>query len=131
MRAGVPSPSGVIQMSKIKPPTLGQLCELVRGLHGGKLLDFGDWFDAYRASLGLTPKGYVMDWEETPEQIAELKRRVEEADAHPEKWLPLNARFFDNLRKELAAKRRNRAALLKRMEKFEAAQKKAKQKSRK
>ena len=108
-----------------------QLRELVRSLPGGRLLAFGDWFDAYRASLGLVPKGYVMDWQETPEQIAELKRRAEEADAHPEKWLPLNARFFDHLRQELAAKRRQRTSLLKRMEKFEAAQKKARQKYRK
>jgi hypothetical protein len=99
-------------------------------MRGGKLLGFADWFDAYRASIGLTSKDYVMEWKETPEQIAEIKRRLREADAHPEKLRPLNARFFNNLRKELAAKQRQRAALLRRVERFEAAQLKAKQKTR-
>ncbi|MEO7300836.1 MAG: hypothetical protein ABI042_19900 [Verrucomicrobiota bacterium] len=113
-------------MAKAKQPTQGELREFIRTMRGVKLLGFADWFDAYRTSVGLTPKGYVMEWQESPEQIAEIKRRLQEVDAHPEKLRPLNARFFNNLRKELAAKRRQRAALLRRIEKFEAAQRKAK-----
>ena len=103
-----------------------QLRDVVRSLPSGRLLNFADWFDAYRASIGVTPKGYVIEFEETPEQIAELKRRAAEARAHPEKLLPWNDRFFDNLRRELVAKRRQRAALLRRIERFEAAQRRTK-----
>lgn len=109
--------------AKPAPPRLRrpELQHAVRALKGGSLLAFADWFDAYRASCGLVPKGYVLDWKESPEQIKELKRRVADAKAHPERLIPM-ARFFEELRKEIAAKRRKRANLMRRIERFEAHQ---------
>jgi hypothetical protein len=50
------------------------------------------------------------DWQETPELLAELDRRLVEFNANPAIALPFEPDYFDNLKRQLADERTPKAS---------------------
>jgi len=64
-----------------------------------------EWFSGFLASQ--TPPGSPpdADWQETPELVAELERRLAEYTANPAIAVPFEPDYFENLKRQLVDER--------------------------
>ena len=86
-----------------------QIEEQISHLTPADLRRLAEWFGEFLADRLKSPN---TDWQESPEQIAELDKRLAEFEADPALAIPFEADFFDNLRQSLADERAKKASLV-------------------
>ena len=88
-----------------------QIEEQIRQLPPRDLIRLTEWISGYLAarppSLPARPDD---DWPESPELVAELERRLAEFKADPAIAAPFEPDYFDNLKRQLADERAQKAS---------------------
>ena len=79
-----------------------QIEQEIRRLSGDDLGRLAEWLRAYLPSRN--------DWQETPEQIAELERRLAEFKADPGMAAPFEPNYFQQLKQQLVDERAKKAS---------------------
>lgn len=82
--------------------SIEQIEDDIRRLSGHDLARLTEWLGDHLASRA--------DWQETPEQTAELERRLAEFKADPSIATPFEPHYFDNLKRQLADERAKKAS---------------------
>jgi hypothetical protein len=87
-----------------------QIERQIQQLSPSELLRLGEWFNGFLASR--TPPGASPDpdWQETPELVDELERRLAECAANPAIAIPFEPDYFDNLKRQLVNERAQKAS---------------------
>jgi hypothetical protein len=75
--------------------SLEQIEQQIQQLPAGDLIRLAEWFKKFLAS------GFAGDWQETPELVAELDRRLAEFMADPSLAAPFEPDYFETLKREL------------------------------
>ena len=78
-----------------------QIEEQIQRLPARDVVRLAEWFNGFLASR--TPPGSSADddWQETPELVAELDRRLAEFTAIPGLAVPFEPDYFENLKRQL------------------------------
>ena len=79
----------------------------IRQLTPGDLNRLTEWFGQF---LAERVTGSDSDWQESADQMAELDRRLAEFKANPAIIAPFEPDYFDNLRRQLADERAQKAS---------------------
>ena len=88
-----------------------QIEEQIRQLPASELAQLTQWFGAFlagRVSASALPEH--SDWQESPELVAELERRLAVFKADPSIAVPFESDYFDNLKRQLADERAKKAS---------------------
>lgn len=88
-----------------------QIEEQIQHLAANDLARFTEWFGRFLAGRvsSLKPDAEP-GWDESPEQVAELEKRLAEFKADPGMATPFEADYFDNLKRQLADERAKKAS---------------------
>ena len=86
-----------------------QLEQQIQQLPPADLVRLAEWFNRLLASR--TPAGAAPEpeWDETPELVAELERRLAELRANPAIAVPFEPDHFENLKGQLLDERAQKA----------------------
>jgi|SRR6266498_3146664 len=88
-----------------------QIEEQIRQLPADELARLTQWFGGFLAGRVLVaPSDESATWQEPPELIAELERRLREFNANPAIAVPFEPDYFDNLKRQLADERARKAS---------------------
>jgi hypothetical protein len=82
-----------------------QIEQQIQRLPASELIRLAEWFNGFLASQTPPSAAANADWQETPEQIAELERRLAEFKAHPALVAPFEPDYFENLKSQLVNER--------------------------
>jgi hypothetical protein len=84
-----------------------QIAEQIRRLPPSDLARLTNLFGGFLADC---VRSADPDWEESPDQIAELDKRLAQFRADPTIAVPFEPDYFDNLRRKLADERAQKAS---------------------
>lgn len=87
-----------------------QIEQQLQRLPAGEVVRLAEWFNAFLASHASAPASANDDWQETPELVAELDRRLAEFSANPALAVPFEPDYFDSLKRQLAHERAPQAS---------------------
>ena len=87
-----------------------QIEQQIQQLPASELVRFCEWFNGFLASRTRTSSPAEPDWQETPELIAELDRRLTEFQANPDIAVPFEPEYFEDLKRQLADERAQKAS---------------------
>lgn len=87
-----------------------QIEQQIQRLPATELLRLAEWFNGFLASHLPPSDSAGGDWQETPELIAELDRRLAEFSANPAIAVPFEPDYFENLKRQLADERAQKAS---------------------
>ena len=79
-------------------------------LPASELIRLAQWFNGFLASHAPMPGSADDKWQETPELVAELERRLAEFTANPAIAVPFEPDYFDNLKRQLVDERASKAS---------------------
>ena len=75
-----------------------QIEQQIQRLPATDVIRLAEWFSGFLASHASTPASADDDWQDTPELVAELDRRLAEFTAHPAIAVPFEPDYFDHLK---------------------------------
>ena len=79
-----------------------QIERQIERLPTDELRQFAEWFQAFlSARITDALAADVPNWQETPEILAELDRRLAEFEANPNLAAPFQPDYFDHLKRQL------------------------------
>jgi hypothetical protein len=87
-----------------------QIEQQIQRLPASELVRLAEWFNGFLASTAATRDAGDVDWQETPELLAELDRRLAEFQANPAIAIPFEPEYFDNLKRQLEDERAQKAS---------------------
>jgi len=87
-----------------------QIVQQIQRLPASEVIRLAEWFNGFLASHAPTPASPDDDWQETPELVAELDRRLAEYAANPAIAIPFEPDYFDTLKRQLADERAQKAS---------------------
>ena len=87
-----------------------QIEQQIQRLPASEVIRLAEWFNGFLASHTTGPASVDDDWQETPELVAELDRRLAEFAANPAIAVPFEPDYFDNLKRQLADERAQKAS---------------------
>ena len=88
-----------------------QIEQQIRQLPADELARLSQWFGAFLATrVSASPSDESATWQEPPELVAELERRLSEVTANPALAVPFEPDYFDNLKRQLADERAKKAS---------------------
>lgn len=87
-----------------------QLEQQIQRLPASELIRLAQWLNGFLASQTRLNPSASADWQETPELLAELERRLAEFAAHPATAVPFEPDYFENLKRQLADERAQKAS---------------------
>ena len=87
-----------------------QIEQQIQSLPAADLIRLAEWFNGFLASCAPTGTSADPDWQETPELLAELDRRLAEFTANPALAVPFEPDYFENLQRQLADERAQKAS---------------------
>ena len=88
-----------------------QIEQQIRQLPADELARFTQWFGGFLAGrVSVAASDEQATWQEPPEVIAELERRLNEFKANPGIAVPFEPDYFDNLKRQLADERAKKAS---------------------
>ena len=87
-----------------------QIEQQIQRLPATEVIRLAGWFDSFLASHAPTPAAADDEWQETPELVAELDRRLAEFTANPAIAVPFEPDYFDNLKRQLVDERAPQAS---------------------
>jgi hypothetical protein len=87
-----------------------QIEQQIQSLQASELLRLAEWFNGFLASSAATRSAGDLDWQETPELLAELDRRLAEFKADPAIATPFEPDYFESLKRQLADERAQKAS---------------------
>ena len=90
--------------------TIEQIEQQIQRLPASEVIRLAEWFNGFLASHAPTRASADDDWQETPELVAELDRRLAEFTANPAIAVPFEPDYFDNLKRQLADERAPKAS---------------------
>lgn len=82
-----------------------QIEQQIQRLPASDVVRLAEWFNGFLASHAAAPATGDDDWQETPELLAELERRLAEFSANPALAVPFEPDYFDDLKRQLAHER--------------------------
>ena len=82
-----------------------QIEEQIQTLPAAELVRLAEWFNGFLASCASAGARAEPDWQETPELVAELDRRLVEFTANPAIAVPFEPDYFENLKRQLVNER--------------------------
>jgi len=82
-----------------------QIEQQIQRLPASDLIRLAEWFNGFLASQTLADTSLEADWQETPELVAELERRLAEFTANPAIAVPFEPDYFANLKLQLTDER--------------------------
>ena len=90
--------------------SIEQIEEQIQRLPAGEVVRLAEWFTGFLAAR--TPPGSSADddWQETPELVTELDRRLAEFTANPAIAVPFEPEYFENLKRQLNDERAQKAS---------------------
>ena len=86
-----------------------QLEQQIQQLPPADLVRLAEWFNRLLASRTPADAATEPEWEETPELVAELERRLAEFRANPAIAVPFEPDYFENLKRQLLDERAQKA----------------------
>jgi hypothetical protein len=86
-----------------------QLEQQIQQLPPADLVRLAEWFSRLLASRTPADAAAEPEWEETPELVAELERRLSEFRANPAIAVPFEPDYFENLKRQLLDERAQKA----------------------
>ena len=91
--------------------SIEQIEDQIRQLPADELARLAQWFGGFLAARVSTAiPGEASDWQEPPEMVAELERRLAEFKTQPSIATPFEPDYFDNLKQHLANERAKKAS---------------------
>jgi hypothetical protein len=87
-----------------------QIEQQIKGLPASDVLRLAQWFNEFLTSQTSSGASAEADWQETPELVAELERRLAEFIANPAIATPFEPGYFDDLKRQLADERAPKAS---------------------
>jgi hypothetical protein len=88
-----------------------QIEQQIRQLQADELARLAQWFGGFLAErASASPSAESASWQEPPEVIAELERRLSEFKANPAIAVPFEPDYFVNLKRQLADERAKKAS---------------------
>jgi hypothetical protein len=90
--------------------SIEQIEQQIQQLPASELVRLCEWFNGFLASRTHTPTAVEPDWQETPELITELNRRLAEFQANPDIAAPFEPDYFENVKRQLADERAQKAS---------------------
>ncbi|HEY2952996.1 MAG TPA: hypothetical protein VGK40_10455 [Verrucomicrobiae bacterium] len=91
--------------------SIEQIEEQIRQLPARDLVRLTEWFTNYLSDRRpSSPASPDTDWPESPELVAELERRLAEFKSNPAIATPFEPDYFDNLKRQLADERAQKAS---------------------
>lgn len=85
--------------------SVDEIEQQIKRLPASDLIRLAEWLSGFLAAHAPTPASADDDWQETPELVAELDRRLAEFNANPAIATPFEPDYFDNLKRHLADER--------------------------
>jgi len=82
-----------------------QIEQQIQRLPASDLIRLAEWFNGFLASQAPPGSSSEADWQETPELVAELERRLAEFTANPAIVVPFEPEYFDDLKLQLTKER--------------------------
>ena len=86
-----------------------QIEQQIQSLPAAELVRLAEWFNGFLASCAPAAAHVEPDWQETPELVAELDRRLAEFAANPAIAVPFDPDYFENLKRQLVNERAPKA----------------------
>ncbi len=87
-----------------------QLEEQIQQLPPADLVRLAAWLSDFLSSRAAASVPAEPEWQETPELVAELDRRLADYAANPAIAAPFAADYFENLKRQLAHERAQKAS---------------------
>ena len=87
-----------------------QIEQQIQRLPATELVRLAEWFNGFLATYAPPPASADDEWQETPELVAELDRRLAEFTANPEIAVLFEPDYFDTLKRQLADERAQKAS---------------------
>ena len=87
-----------------------QIEQQIQRLAAPEVIRLAEWFNGFLAAHAPTPAAAEDDWQETPELVAELDRRLAEFTANPAIAVPFAPDYFDHLKRQLVDERAPQAS---------------------
>ena len=87
-----------------------QIEQQIQRLPATEVIRLAEWFNRFLVAHAPPPAAGGDDWQETPELVAELDRRLAEFTANPAIAVPFEPDYFDNLKRQLADERAPKAS---------------------
>ena len=87
-----------------------QIEQQIQRLPAVELVRLAEWFNGFLASHPPASDSAGSDWQEPPELIAELDRRLAEFTANPAIAVPFEPDYFEDLKRQLANERARKAS---------------------
>jgi hypothetical protein len=87
-----------------------QIEQQIQQLPPGEVIRLAEWFNGFLAAHVAAPGCADSCWEETPELISELNRRLSDFAANPAIAVPFEPDYFDSLNRQLADERAPKAS---------------------
>ncbi len=87
-----------------------QIEQQIQKLPASEVIRLAEWFTSFLASHAPAASVGDADWQETPELVAELDRRLAEFTANPAATVPFEPDYFENLKRQLADERAQKAS---------------------
>jgi len=87
-----------------------QLEQQIQRLSASELIRLAQWFNGFLTSQTPPNASTEVDWQETPELVAELDRRLAEFAANPAIAAPFERDYFENLKRQLVDERAQKAS---------------------
>lgn len=79
--------------------------EQIQRLPPSDLARLAEWFAGFLASCPPAGAAAGTEWQETPQLVSELERRLAEFTANPAIAVPLASDYFEDLKRQLAHER--------------------------
>ena len=90
--------------------SIEQIEQQIQQLPASELVRLCEWINGFLASRTQTSPAAEPDWQETPELMAELNRRLAEFQANPEIAVPFEPDYFESVKRQLADERAQKAS---------------------
>lgn len=87
-----------------------QIEQEIQRLPASDVIRLAEWFSGFLASQTPPGSSPEADWQETPVLMAELEGRLAEFTANPAIAVPFEPDYFENLKRELADERAQKAS---------------------
>jgi len=90
--------------------TVEQIQHQIQRLPTTELVRFAEWFNGFLVSQSHSGASADATWQETPELVEELNRRLAEFTANPAMAVPFEPDYFGNLKRQLEDERAPKAS---------------------
>ncbi|MEI8078591.1 MAG: hypothetical protein WCH61_03045 [bacterium] len=90
--------------------SIEQIEQQIQRLPAIELMRLAEWFNGFLASQTPASASAQAAWQETPELVAELDRRLAQFTDNPALAVPFEPDYFENLKRQLADERARKAS---------------------